>query len=425
MLQEFLQYLATVRRFSPLTVQNYRRDVTNFLEWLDVPEADFDPRRITVEDVREWIVHRTETKHLGAASMNRELSSLRSFFRYLHRTGRIDKEVMYRIHALKTSRRIPAFVPSTRMEGILDELDRESESPEFKFVRNSLIVLLFYSCGLRLAELVGIDRDDFSGDYTALKVRGKGDKERIVPILPPVREKILHYLDEIDRQGICISKEKALFLNQQGKRISRSTVYRTVQSQLRQGGVQGKKSPHVLRHTFATELLNNGADMRAIQELLGHASLQATQVYTHNSIAKLQEIYSKAHPREKNGAEQNKTTELIGRSTVPQITNLIKHSIMNVQIQSVKFDADRKLVEFVEHKMDKLDRFVERAIGADIILKLDKDHELGNKVATINLHIPGDDLVAESRGKSFEEAVDLSIEALKRQIDKYKGRLEK
>jgi integrase/recombinase XerC len=192
------------------------------------------------------------------------------------------------------------------MEGILDELDRESESPEFKFVRNSLIVLLFYSCGLRLAELVGIDRDDFSGDYTALKVRGKGDKERIVPILPPVREKILHYLDEIDRQGICISKEKALFLNQQGKRISRSTVYRTVQSQLRQGGVQGKKSPHVLRHTFATELLNNGADMRAIQELLGHASLQATQVYTHNSIAKLQEIYSKAHPREKNGAEQTK-----------------------------------------------------------------------------------------------------------------------
>ena len=211
MLQEFLQYLATVRRFSPLTVQNYRRDVTNFLEWLDVPEADFDPRRITVEDVREWIVHRTETKHLGAASMNRELSSLRSFFRYLHRTGRIDKEVMYRIHALKTSRRIPAFVPSTRMEGILDELDRESESPEFKFVRNSLIVLLFYSCGLRLAELVGIDRDDFSGDYTALKVRGKGDKERIVPILPPVREKILRYLDEMTGREFAFLKKKHYF----------------------------------------------------------------------------------------------------------------------------------------------------------------------------------------------------------------------
>lgn len=211
MLQEFLQYLATVRRFSPLTVQNYRRDVTNFLEWLDVPEADFDPRRITVEDVREWIVHRTETKHLGAASMNRELSSLRSFFRYLHRTGRIDKEVMYRIHALKTSRRIPAFVPSTRMEGILDELDRESESPEFKFVRNSLIVLLFYSCGLRLAELVGIDRDDFSGDYTALKVRGKGDKERIVPILPPVREKFCTIWTKLTGREFAFLKKKHYF----------------------------------------------------------------------------------------------------------------------------------------------------------------------------------------------------------------------
>lgn len=425
MLQEFLQYLATVRRFSPLTVQNYRRDVTNFLEWLDVPEADFDPRRITVEDVREWIVHRTETKHLGAASMNRELSSLRSFFRYLHRTGRIDKEVMYRIHALKTSRRIPAFVPSTRMEGILDELDRESESPEFKFVRNSLIVLLFYSCGLRLAELVGIDRDDFSGDYTALKVRGKGDKERIVPILPPVREKILHYLDEIDRQGICISKEKSTIFKSARKtnlpqhRLSDRTE--PIATGRRSGQKESARTPAHLRHRIAQQRRRHEGDTRIARTCVpaGDAGLYAQQ---HRQVA--EDLFQSSPAREKRSGA-NKTTELIGRSTVPQITNLIKHSIMNVQIQSVKFDADRKLVEFVEHKMDKLDRFVERAIGADVILKLDKDHELGNKVATINLHIPGDDLVAESRGKSFEEAVDLSIEALKRQIDKYKGRLEK
>ena len=161
-----------------------------------------------------------------------------------------------------------------------------------------------------------------------------------------------------------------------------------------------------------------GSKMPAIVPA-GDAGLYAQQ---HRQVAG--DLFQSSPAREKRSGA-NKTTELIGRSTVPQITNLIKHSIMNVQIQSVKFDADRKLVEFVEHKMDKLDRFVERAIGADVILKLDKDHELGNKVATINLHIPGDDLVAESRGKSFEEAVDLSIEALKRQIDKYKGRLEK
>ena len=154
---------------------------------------------------------------------------------------------------------------------------------------------------MRLAELAGIDRDDFSADCTSLRVRGKGDKQRIVPVLACVREKILHYLRLIERQNICNSTEKALFLTHKGKRISRSVVYRMVRAELTRAGVQGKKSPHVLRHTFATHLLNGGADMREIQELLGHASLQATQVYTHNSIARLREIYAKAHPREKGG----------------------------------------------------------------------------------------------------------------------------
>lgn len=314
MLQEFLQYLTTVRRFSPLTVRNYRRDVENFLAWLGTTDDAFDPRQITLEEIREWIVHRTETGRVNPASMNRELSSLRSFFRYLHRTGRIERELTQRIRALKTSRRLPAFVPTTRMEGILDDLEWQSGSPQFEVVRNSLMVLMFYSCGLRLSELVGIDRDDFLGDYEALKVRGKGDKERLIPIMPSVREKILHYLQAIKRQRICISREKALFLTQQGKRISRTTVYRVVREALREGGVQGKSSPHVLRHTFATELLNNGADMREIQELLGHASLQATQVYTHNSIAKLQEVYARAHPHASRGEPTGKQNVSAGET---------------------------------------------------------------------------------------------------------------
>ena len=193
----------------------------------------------------------------------------------------------------------PEFVPESRMTTIVSECGPDSE--DFQTERNSLIILMFYACGLRLAELVGIDRSDFSADYTSLRVRGKGDKQRMVPILEFLREKILHYLGLIERQNICISSEKALFLTHKGKRISRSVVYRTVQEELTRAGVQGKKSPHVLRHTFATHLLNGGADMREIQELLGHAALQATQVYTHNSIARLREIYAKAHPREKGG----------------------------------------------------------------------------------------------------------------------------
>ena len=299
MLTEFIRYLSAERRYSPLTVRNYKHDVEQFLAWLDCDESRFDPRSVTTEQIREWIIFRTEEGKLSAGSMNREVASLRAFFRWLHRTGAVEKDIFRMISTLKTSRRLPAFVPESRMTTIVSECGPDSE--DFQTERNSLIILMFYACGLRLAELVGIDRSDLSADYTSLRVRGKGDKQRMVPILEFLREKILHYLGLIERQNICISSEKALFLTHKGKRISRSVVYRTVQEELTRAGVQGKKSPHVLRHTFATHLLNGGADMREIQELLGHASLQATQVYTHNSIARLREIYAKAHPREKGG----------------------------------------------------------------------------------------------------------------------------
>ena len=299
MLTEFIRYLTAERRYSPLTVRNYRHDIEHFLAWLGCDEVQFDPRSVTTDHIREWIIYRTEKGKLGAASMNREVASLRALFRWLHRTGAVEKDIFRLISALKTSRRLPVFVPESRMTTIVSECEYDSE--DFATERNSLMILMFYACGLRLAELVGIDRDDLSADYTTLRIRGKGDKQRMVPILEFVREKILHYLTLIERQNICISTEKALFLTHKGKRISRSAVYRTVQEELARAGVQGKKSPHVLRHTFATHLLNGGADMREIQELLGHASLQATQVYTHNSIARLREIYAKAHPREKGG----------------------------------------------------------------------------------------------------------------------------
>ena len=406
MLPEFIRYLEAERRYSPLTVRNYRRDVEQFLAWLGTDDKRFNPRQVTTGQIREWIIHRTEEGRIGAGTMNREISSLRALFRWLHRTGAVEKDILRPLASLKTAHRLPAFVPESRMSAIVREC--ESESNEFETARNSLVVLLLYTCGLRLAELVGIDRDHLSADCRSLRVRGKGDKQRIVPILDEIREKILHYLEVIERQQICSNEEKALFLTGKGKRISRMAVYRLVQDELTRAGVQGKKSPHVLRHTFATHLMNGGADMREIQELLGHASLQATQVYTHNSIARLKEIYAKAHPREQTGEQKP-----------------LKHKAMNVQIQSVKFDADQRLVEFVQAKMAKLERFAERATGAEVILKLDKDSEKGNKIATLTLRMPGEELLAERQAKTFEEAVDEAIDALKRQLDKFKGRSEK
>ncbi|HJA96642.1 MAG TPA: tyrosine-type recombinase/integrase [Candidatus Alistipes faecavium] len=299
MLDEFIRYLESERRYSPLTVRNYRRDIEAFMEWLGADDATFDPRRIAAEDIREWIVHLSDQGRLCAASINREVSSVRSLFRWLLRTGAVERDVAQFVGSLRTSKRLPAFVPESRMAGIVGVCKCDTE--DFLAERNALIVLLFYACGLRLAELVAVDRDDFSEDFASLRICGKGDKQRMVPVLESLREKILYYLGLIERQNICNSSEKALFLTHKGKRISRTTVYRVVCEALGQGGVQGKKSPHVLRHTFATHLLNGGADMREIQELLGHASLQATQVYTHNSIARLREVYAKAHPREKEG----------------------------------------------------------------------------------------------------------------------------
>ena len=305
MLDEFIRYIEAERRYSPLTVRNYRRDAERFMAWWSATLAQgapFDPCEVSADDIREWIIHRTEKEHIAARAMNRELSTLRTLYRWLRSTGRVQKDIMQAVPSLRASRRLPAFVPESRMTQIVDEC--ETPADDFAEERNALIILLFYSCGLRLSELIGLDRDDFSAASATLRVRGKGDKERVVPLLAEAVAKIEAHIARIERQNICRTPEKALFLSDSGRRISRSTVYRLVRKELAQADVQGKKSPHVLRHTFATHLMNGGADMREIQELMGHATLQATQVYTHNSIAHLQRVYAKAHPRARDGENE-------------------------------------------------------------------------------------------------------------------------
>lgn len=426
MLAEFLTYLQAERRFSPLTVRNYRRDIERFLAWLGVDDASFDPASLRPEDIRGWILHRTETARLRPATMNREVSSLRTLWHYLRRQGIVSHDVFRGIRSLRTPQRLPAFVPESRMSRVLDDI-RQHAGDDFDTLRDDLVVLLLYGCGLRLAELIGLNRSDLSDGCRQARIRGKGDKERLVPLVAPLRRLLIRYLELTERQNICNSQEKALILTQRGARISRSSVRRIVERALAAEGVQGKKSPHVLRHTFATHLLDHGADMREIQELLGHASLQATQVYTHNSIGRLQEIYATAHPRERDAGEINPPCDAApaddGERRTATDCQTLKDKAMNVQIQSVKFDADRRLIEFVESKMAKLERFADRTTGAEVILKLDKDFEKGNKVATVTLHVPGEEMVAEHRARTFEEAVDEAVDALRRQVERFKERV--
>ena len=311
-LADFIQYLLTERRYSPLTVRNYRHDIEQFIAWGEgsTAEGRFSLLEVRTADVREWIMHLSDLHTMGNASINRTVASIRSLYKFLRSRAIIERDIFTPIDSLRTAQRLPKFVEQGQMVIVVERVREDLRSGEWVECRNALIILMLYACGLRLAELVAIDLQHFDDDYSALRIRGKGDKERSLPIIASLRREIKRYVERFSPEKICISGENALFLSKRGTRISRSDVQRSVARLLRECGVQGKVSPHVLRHTFATHLLNDGADLREIQELLGHSSLRATQVYTHNNIAQLQRAYLGAHPREgQRGAEAESKDE--------------------------------------------------------------------------------------------------------------------
>lgn len=296
MINRFIEYIESEKRYSKLTVRNYKRDVLGFAEWFNdrIGLDKFDATKVSAEDIRDWIIYRLDTAELSAASMNRELSSIKSLFSYLRRIGVVEKDITKRISSLKTPKVLPQFVPQSRMDELLESTREQKYSQEFKQVRNSLIISMLYGCGIRLAELLDIKLGDITNG--SVKIHGKGDKDRLVPLLPELVSRVEAYVECCRRCGIELTAADKLIVGTAGKPLSRSTVQRVVRQEMMAANVQGRKSPHILRHTFATHLLGKGADMREIQELMGHSSLSTTQHYTHNSIEQLQSVYDKAHP---------------------------------------------------------------------------------------------------------------------------------
>ena len=296
MINRFIEYIESGKRYSKLTVRNYKRDVLGFAEWFNdrIGLDKFDATKVSAEDIRDWIIYRLDTAELSAASMNRELSSIKSLFSYLRRIGVVEKDITKRISSLKTPKVLPQFVPQSRMDELLESTREQKYSQEFKQVRNSLIISLLYGCGIRLAELLDIKLGDITNG--SVKIHGKGDKDRLVPLLPELVSRVEAYVECCRRCGIELTAADKLIVGTAGKPLSRSTVQRVVRQEMMAANVQGRKSPHILRHTFATHLLGKGADMREIQELMGHSSLSTTQHYTHNSIEQLLSVYDKAHP---------------------------------------------------------------------------------------------------------------------------------
>lgn len=299
LVDDFLRYVETERRLSSYTVRSYRHDITHFIEWLGLTPDSFDAKAIERETIEDWMEHLIKNERYKASSLNRALASLRSFWKWMLSHKHLERDVLSTIKQQRQPRRLPTFVPDSRMDDVVRDVVEDLQSEDFDRVRDAVVVALFFTLGLRLSELHGANDDDISADFRYIRVLGKGNKMRVVPIIGAVGEIIKKYFSLKSSQNICIAQKKALILSSKGERLSQRTMQRIVERRLRASGVQGKSSPHVLRHTFATHLLNRGADLREIQELLGHSSLKATQVYTHNNIEQLKVVYRKAHPHER------------------------------------------------------------------------------------------------------------------------------
>ncbi len=291
-LDRYLDHLTYEKRYSPNTVAAYRRDLLQFQEAIKV-RGIMEPEAATDKAVRTWMMQLME-QGLGARTVNRKLSALRGFFRFARLTGTIATEPTALIDPPKTPKRLPEFVETGRMDRLFDE----PTWPEgYRGVLHRLVLELLYGTGMRLAELIGATVGDADLGAGTLRVLGKRNKERIIPLGLSLTQLLQEYIDARSALFGEPAAPSPLLVGEKGKQLGRRSVQRLVVHYLGAVTSQRKKSPHVLRHTFATHMLNNGADLNAVKELLGHASLAATQVYTHNTVEKLRKVHAQAHPR--------------------------------------------------------------------------------------------------------------------------------
>lgn len=291
LINSFLDYLRYERNYSEKTILAYRRDIEQLVEFVQEEIGDFSPQSVDSEQIRNWIVSLMD-KGYTSTSVNRKLSSLRAFYKFLLKRSDVTIDPLRKIVGPKNKKSLPVFVREEDMNKLLDEADF---GEGFKAVRDHLVIEMFYATGMRLSELIGLNDGDVDFSSSLLKVTGKRDKQRLIPFGDELKEAMLVYMNI--RNEAVANRSEAFFIREDGQRLYGGLVYNIVKRNLSKVVTLKKKSPHVLRHTFATMMLNNDAELEAVKELLGHESLATTEVYTHTTFEELKKVYKQAHPR--------------------------------------------------------------------------------------------------------------------------------
>lgn len=288
----FTDYLLLEKKYSPHTVAAYSKDIQRFFDFVS---KEYQLKSLLVVNysmVRSWIVYLVDSG-ISNSSINRKISSLKTYYKFLLKTSQISETPLAKHRALKVAKKIQIPFSQTEVEDVLELFDHAND---FQTLRDKLIVELFYSTGIRRAELIGLRLSDVSEVQKTIKVLGKRNKERIIPLLPSVLTTIARY-KSFRAVLPSLGASKILLVTSKGNAIYETLVYRVITRYFSEISLKVKKSPHILRHSFATHLLSQGAELTAVKELLGHASLASTQVYTHNSIDTLKQVYKNTHPR--------------------------------------------------------------------------------------------------------------------------------
>ena len=290
-IQPFIDYLKFEKRYSEHTIRSYHDDLIQFSDFLLYKFGKIELKEISSSLVRSWLADLKEKK-ISSKSINRKISSLKSFFKYQLRTGVLEQTPMNTIINPKTGKRLPVYVEEKDMHTLFNFV----EFPDnWQGHTDKLLIGMFYNTGMRLSELINLRERQVNFNNSTIKVLGKGNKERVIPISEQLVTQIKEYLKQ--KKATAETTDAFLLINQKGKKLYPKYAYLTVKKYLSKITTIDKKSPHILRHTFATHLTNGGADLNSVKELLGHSSLAATQLYTHNTIGKLKDVYKKSHPK--------------------------------------------------------------------------------------------------------------------------------